>query len=252
MPNNILSLKHFQRYIGLMSASVRPPLSTPDYSVRQFSGEQQAHSHDHVQLLYALAGRMDLEVDGKAAFVDTASGLVIPAGAIHAYQAQRGSFIAVVDTPEQSGLARLRRFAAPPAGWLVAHSAQTKVAGAYLGWVLQSPVLLQRRALDVRAITRIVQANLAADWPTARLAALVHLSAQRFHVRWHELTGATPQRWLRNLRLSAASAALAAGEPLETTALHCGYGSASALAYALRRDRGVGSRSLRAHTISAT
>ena len=228
-----------------MAASNRPPLTTPDYSVRHYSGEQQAHSHGHVQLLYALAGRMELEVDGKAAYVDTASGVVIPAGATHAYLAQHGSAIAVADVPAQSRLSQLRRFAAPPAPWLATHASQSTVAQAYLAWVLQSPVLLQRRALDVQAITRQVQADLAADWPTGRLAALAHLSAQRFHVRWQELTGATPQQWLRDLRLDAASAALAAGQPLETTALHCGYSSASALAYALRRDRGVGSRSLR-------
>lgn len=221
------------------------PLLAPDYSVRHYSGEQQAHSHGHVQLLYALAGRMELEVDGKAAYVDTASGVVIPAGATHAYLAQHGSAIAVVDAPEQAGLAQLRRFAAPTAAWLGTHASQGTMAEAYLAWVLQSPVLLQRRALDVQAITRAVQADLAADWPTAQLAALAHLSAQRFHVRWQELTGRTPQQWLRDLRLDAASRALAAGEPLETTALRCGYSSASALAYALRRDRGVGSRSLR-------
>ena len=96
----------------MSAAPHRPLLSAPDYSVRHYSGEQQAHSHGHVQLLYALAGRMELEVDGKAAYVDTASGVVIPAGATHAYLAQHGSAIAVVDVPEQAGLAQLRRFVA--------------------------------------------------------------------------------------------------------------------------------------------
>ena len=235
-----------------MSAATHHQLLTaPDYSVRHYSGEQQAHSHGHVQLLYALAGRMELEVDGKASYVDTASGLVIPAGATHAYLAQHNSAIAVVDMPVHAGmgqlgqLGQLRRFAAPPAVWLATHASQSTMAQAYVAWVLQSPALLQRRALDVQAITRAVQADIAGDWPTARLAALAYLSPQRFHVRWQELTGATPQQWLRDLRLDAASAALTAGEPLETTALRCGYSSASALAYALRRDRGVGSRSLR-------
>ena len=77
------------------------------------------------------------------------------------------------------------------------------------------------------------------------MAALVHLSAQRFHARWLELTGKTPQQWLRDLRLDAAEVALARGESLETTALRCGYQSASALAFALRRERQVGARDLR-------
>ena len=220
-------------------------LLAPDYSVRHYQGEQQSHSHHHVQLLYALAGRMELEVDGKPAFVDTASGVVIPAGASHAYLAQHGSAIAVVDVAAQTGLAQMRRFAAPPTAWLATHASQSTMAQAYVAWVLQSPVLLQRRGLDVQAITRAVRADLAGDWRTPQLAALAHLSPQRFHVRWQELTGRTPQQWLRELRLDAASHALAAGEPLETTALRCGYSTASALAYALRRDRGVGSRSLR-------
>ena len=220
-------------------------LLAPDYSVRHYEGEQQAHSHDHVQLLYALAGRMELEVDGKAAYVDTASGVVIPAGATHAYLAQKGSALAVVDVPDGADWAQMRRFAAPPRDWLATHASALTVAQAHVAWVQQSPALLLRRALDVQAITAAVRADLAGDWRTPQLAALAHLSAQRFHVRWQELTGSTPQQWLRDLRLTEASQALAAGQPLETTALRCGYSTGSALAYALRRDRGVGSRSLR-------
>ena len=82
-------------------------------------------------------------------------------------------------------------------------------------------------------------------WPTARLAAQMHLSVAQFHARFVELAGCTPQDWLRNLRLDAATQQLRQGAALEATALRCGYASASALAYALRRERGVTSRQLR-------
>ncbi|MCL0127239.1 helix-turn-helix domain-containing protein, partial [Klebsiella pneumoniae] len=65
------------------------------------------------------------------------------------------------------------------------------------------------------------------------------------HARWLELTGRTPQQWLRQLRLDQAERLLARGRSLEASAADCGYASASALAYALRRDRGTGARALR-------
>lgn len=228
---------------SVMSPSTR--LHAAEYSVRHYDGEMHAHQHAHVQILYALQGRMELEVDGRAAFVDTASGIVIPAGAVHRYLAQPGSAIAVVDTPDHPQLTRLQRFAAPPPKMRAIHGSPYALAAAHLAWLQQAPQLLPRRQLDVQAIARAVQADLAGDWPTSRLATLAHMSAQRFHVRWQELTGATPQHWLRSLRLDAAATALSRGEPLETTALRCGYRSASALAYALRRDRGTGARELR-------
>ena len=89
-----------------------------------------------------------------------------------------------------------------------------------------------------------VELHAGAD-DTARLAGLCHLSVPQFHARFVELVGVAPQAWLRGLRLDAAMAQLAQGQLLETTALRCGYRTASALAYALRRERGVTSRQLR-------
>lgn len=221
---------------------VSPPFE-PSCSVRRYSGEHSAHAHDHAQILYALQGRMELEVAGRAAFVDTACGIVIPAGARHGFLAAPASRMFVIDAPDQQGLARVRRFAVPPQ-WRGAPGALADAA-ARVAEVLQAPGVLARRGIHLERLAQVVQGALHEDWPTARLAALCHLSAPRFHARLLELTGCTPQAWLRGLRLDRAEALLARGLPLDTVALQCGYASASALAYALKRDRGVGARALR-------
>lgn len=219
------------------------PLLEPSCSVRRYSGEHAAHAHGYAQILYALHGRMELEIAGRAAFVDTACGIIIPAGAAHGYLAAPASRLFVIDAPDQAGLARVRRFAVPP-GWR-AGAALAPDAAARVAQVLQAPGVIARRGVDLARLAQAVQAALHEDWPTARLAALCHLSPQRFHARLRELAGRTPQEWLRGLRLDRAEALLARGLPLETAALQCGYASASALAYALRRERGVGARALR-------
>lgn len=224
------------------------PALTLDCSIRHYHGEHAPHVHEaHAQLLYALSGRMELEVDGHAAFVDTASGLLIPAGSRHGYCAPPGAQILVMDVtlPAQPQWCRLRRFQVPAA----ARCAPAQLPSpTRLQMLLQSPLVLPRRRLDVAMVERAVRTALHSDWPTARMAALTHLSPQRFHARWLEVMGQTPQQWLRQLRLDAATQLLARGVRLSTSATLCGYASASALAYALRRDRGTSARRLRAST----
>lgn len=211
--------------------------------MRRYSGEHRAHEHGFAQILYALDGCMELDIAGRGAFIDSACGIVIPAGAGHGYCADRSARILVIDAPDQPGLARMRRFAVP-ALWRTGAPTPQAVA-AQVAAVLQAPDLLVRRRIDLALLTRRVQAALHEDWPTARLAALCNLSAQRFHARLLELTGRTPQAWLRTLRLDHAAQLLERGQQLEATALACGYASASALAYALKRERGLGARALR-------
>ncbi|MEG0201344.1 MAG: AraC family transcriptional regulator, partial [Comamonas sp.] len=196
----------------------------------------------HAQMLFALQGRLELEVGGRASYVDNACGMVIPAGVDHGYLAQPQTRVFVIDAPDAAGLDRLRRFAVPPP---LRYPASALSAAAQVALVLEAPSLLQRRGIQLQSLQYQVQAALHEDWPTARLAALSHLSVAQFHARFVELAGCTPQAWLRNLRLDAAVRQLTQGAALETTALRCGYASASALAYALRRERGVTSRQLR-------
>ena len=88
--------------------------------------------------------------------------------------------------------------------------------------------------------------HLHRDWTVAALAELCRFSPQRFRARFSELSDLSPVAWVRQRRLDAAERMLRAGLPLETVALQVGYASASALCFALRRERGIGARSLRA------
>ncbi|MGB3706471.1 MAG: helix-turn-helix domain-containing protein, partial [Castellaniella sp.] len=109
-------------------------------------------------------------------------------------------------------------------------------------------VLSSRRGLDLARLDAALTAALHESWPTARMAQMFNLSPQRFHARLLELTGRTPGDYLRTLRLESAGRMLARGATLEVAAARVGYGSGSSLAYALRRDRGVGARALRDST----
>lgn len=226
--------------------SCTPSLVTIDCSLRHYHGEHAAHAHDgHAQMLYALHGRMELEVNGRNSYVDTASGLLIPPGAQHAYWAEHRACMVVLDVPPHYApglLEKHRRFQVPPT---LRSAVPTAPAQEHLQHLLQAPILLQRRSLDAQHLESTVRQRLHEDWPTARMAQHCHLSAARFHARWLELTGLTPQQWLRQLRLDKAELLLAQGRNLEATATDCGYATASALAYALRRDRQQGARALR-------
>lgn len=211
-------------------------------SVRRYLGEYSAHAHDYVQVMFAIDGRLELEIAGKAAFSDASCGLIVPAGVAHAFCAERSVRMFVLDMQANSRTDRLRHFAVTPAlrQQYAVGDAQIDLAA-----FLDAPRIVKRRAMDLKLLKNEIAAKLHEPWPTARMARFFCLSTQRFHARFLELTGQTPQSFLRALRLDCAMERVRSGYSLETTAQQVGYRSASALAFALKRDRKIGARALR-------
>lgn len=211
-------------------------------SIRRYHGEYAAHAHDYVQVMFATDGRLELEIAGKAAFSDASCGLIVPAGVPHAFCAERSVRMFVLDVQANSTTDRLRSFVVTPAlkQQFAVGDSQIVVAA-----FLDAPRIVKRRAMDLKSLEHEIVAALNEPWPTARMARFFCLSTQRFHARFLELTGQTPQSYLRALRLDRAMDRVRHGYSLESTAQEVGYCSASALAFALKRDRKVGARSLR-------
>ena len=236
-------------------------LTHPQGSLRTYLGGHAPHAHSHAQVLLGVEGGLALEVDGRSAWVDATAGLVIPAGATHGFESRAGARVWVVDAPACLGLDRLRAFALPP-GWAsnpgscsrpgqgTASRADGQTgtglsAAQVLDTLDQAARVQVRRPVEVARLQAAIADTLHQPWPVQRMAALYCLSVPRFQVRWQALTGLSPQAWLRGQRLDAAQRQLKAGWPLETVALQVGYRSASALLFALRRDRGQTTRHLR-------
>lgn len=217
-------------------------LLEPVATLRRYVGAHAPHAHAHAQLLFGLHGRLEMELDGRAARVEIGTGLIVPPGVAHAYEAASEARVWVLDAPAGPALDRVRRFALP-AGWVPTDDAQ-----ALLTLAGTAPARRIRRSIDPLRLEQALAGRLHEDWTNARMAALFALSASRFHARWLVLTGLAPQAWLRGRRLDSAAALLRAGLTLEAAAMQVGYASASALAVALRRERGMGARRLRAGT----
>lgn len=212
--------------------------------IRRYSGERSSHVHQHVQIMFALQGRMELEIDGHCTFADSSCGMLIPAGVEHGFLAASEVRMFVLDVPPLPGLDQVRRFAVTPA---CRASVRQADAGLQIAQLLQAPRVLARRGIDLAQLDAALADRLHEPWPTARMAQLFFLSTPRFHARLLELTGLTPQAYLRGRRLDRAEQLLRHGMALDASALQVGYQSASALSFALKRERQFSTRQLRAH-----
>jgi len=216
-----------------------PSLIAPD-SVRLYDREGGRHAHDHAQVLFGIEGTLRLEVEGRGAWVDASSGLVVPPGASHTYCADHTARVLVLDDLSGPATDRFRRFALPP-GWQKGKLGPDALVEALLG----AATIRARRRLDLETLGGCVDADLGRAWTVADLAAICCLSPQRLRARFAQALGQSPQAFVRARRLNRAEELLRRGLSLEAVALQVGYSTASALSAALRRDRDSGARSLR-------
>lgn len=209
-------------------------------SYRNYCGEYDSHRHEFSQILFGLQGSLEVDVEGKSAVVDTAYGLIIPAGAQHAYHCKVGARLLVIDTNLQESLKKIRPFKLPY------HWQKTDNVVALLGMVAGvSKHVSQRRHVNPELLHQYVVHTLKEDWSVKRMAAFYCLSEAQFRRRWKEVTGKSPLTWLNSVRLREANTLLQCGAGLEDVASKIGYGSASALCVALHREFGSGARGAR-------
>ena len=226
--------------------SARAPVSTvlgtgvASSQVRCYDRIGDTHAHAHAQVLFGLKGALQVEVNGHSAWVDATCGLVVPAGTTHAYCAEGTAQVLVVDDLTGPATERFRPFALPP-GWLQAGLGTDTLLDTLLG----AATIRARRRIDLDALTERIDADLGRDWTVADLAAACCLSPQRLRARFAQSLGQSPQAFVRSRRLLRAEQLLRRGFPLDVVAVQVGYGGASALSVALRRERGSGVRQLR-------
>jgi AraC-like DNA-binding protein len=84
-----------------------------------------------------------------------------------------------------------------------------------------------------------MHADPAHNWSLEELAATAGMSRARFAVRFRDIVGMTPGRYLSEWRLGVAQSLLRQGKPVQLVSDVVGYGNASALSRAFRAQVGL-------------
>ncbi|WP_170214866.1 helix-turn-helix domain-containing protein [Halomonas halmophila] len=221
------------------------PSSEVTSVVMQASGEERSYpmeclsdTHGFHQLLVGLAGRVDVEVEGRGAAVVPGGACVIPAGATHHYLGIEAANrcrvldLAIGDATLDACFERIRFLRLPLS------ELETQGDQALLASLPGAPALVGPR-LNLARLTRMVEADLAAPWSLAHLAAITHLSQRQLRRSLLALTGLTPWRWLQQQRLRRATRRmLEERTSLTTIALDCGFHDAAQFSRLFRAWQG--------------
>lgn len=241
-------------------------------SLRHYSHDLIAHSHEHAQLVFGLSGTLDFDVAGRGARVVRQTVAVVPAGTHHACGSPSGSHCLVLDVPTEDWLrqslgrhadASLRLLDLPGArllspaqsqlvGWLAASPVNDDViarqgAALLLASLVGEPrSLAETHRLPMAALDAHIDRHAAHPLQVADLARLCGLSAARFHARFLAEVGQTPMDYVRSRRLNLGRQLLLDSHlPVGEIAARVGYASQSAFTAALSRTYGVTPRELR-------
>ncbi|MCU7251751.1 helix-turn-helix transcriptional regulator [Pseudomonas koreensis] len=244
----------------------------PILSLRHYTHDLIAHSHDHPQLVFGLSGALDFEVDGYGSQVRQQSFVVVPAGAHHACGSIDGSRCLVLDVPGDSWVTQSLDAHADASRRLLDSAARRSLDAGQsqlVNWLASSPVddpliarqgavlllaslnntnpvALAGRRLPYAALDAHIEQYAAYPLQVADLARVAGLSSARLHARFIAECGQTPMDYLRNRRLQMAVKLLCDTPlPIGEIASRVGYSSQSAFSAAVLREFGASPGQLR-------
>ncbi|XEG71282.1 AraC family transcriptional regulator [Pseudomonas sp. abacavir_1] len=236
--------------------------------------QSHAHDHEHHQLVMALAGRAEFEVDGRGGEVCRMRACLVPGDARHAFAGTGDNRMLILDLQapgvadeDRELLARL--FEAPRyptldadfqnllsyAGAELARYGSDPLLARALGGVLLRALHLRlfgetprppTGPLDMQRLDGHIRSHLARRITVAELARVACLSPSHFHAQFKDSVGLTPHQYLLKQRLDAAARLLRETDlALVRVAEECGFSSQSALTTAMRRYLGLTPGALR-------
>ncbi|MCQ2031309.1 helix-turn-helix transcriptional regulator [Stutzerimonas zhaodongensis] len=244
----------------------------PILSLRHYNQDQIIHSHQHTQLVFGLQGQLDFEIDGRGSRIHQQLLAVVPSAAQHACDSVNGSLCLVVDLPDLDWMRTRLGHHADSARRMLDQAAALRLSATQnqlVTWLSASPindpiiaeqgaVLLlaslasgcepigRRSPLPLDAIHAHIDRHLAHPLEVRDLARLAGLSVQRFHHRFVNETGKTPQEFIRLRRLHEGRELIVSTQlPIGEIATRVGYSSQSAFTAALSRKYGSTPRVLR-------
>jgi AraC-like DNA-binding protein len=236
-----------------------------DLSLRSYRDTVLTHVHDHYQVVLALAGALEMEVDGHAGTAGTTSLVAVAPGRPHSFRASGANRFLVIDWQAGSResdatqrlmsacdrqpylaldqrllpLLRFLEVACADAGIEAEERADwARLLLARLGAGIERRSYVLTRRLD-RALS-FMEARKSQAITMAEIATAAHTSAGHLHALFQRELGRTPMRHLAEIRLDHAMKLLGESDlSIAAVAAASGYGDQSALTRALHRRRGI-------------
>lgn len=224
---------------------------------RRYDRSGWYHRHDHVQVVLAVRGVLEIEVGGRGGRVEDARVAFIAPGTDHDQGADGDNRFLLLNCPDALlGEGRIEQLQQRP---FLPTGPRLQRLAAFLDrqWPGQDPVpedllrhclpgLLAELGADPAPLQRLQQlcdalrAQPGEAWTVDRMAAHAGLGPSRLHALFRQTFDQSPQQWLAALRLQRACAQLAHGRlPIARIAVDNGWSDQTALTRSLRRATGL-------------
>ncbi|GAA3527082.1 AraC family transcriptional regulator [Zobellella aerophila] len=232
----------------------------PGFSIRSYTLTLSAHRHAYAQLVLPLRGHIRIELAGQRGRVGPSQCVVIPAGELHSFAAERQARFLVVDLPVlPAGMQRLDTpFVELPAGlqryskFVEAQLQQqsnpdlARDMGRLFYQLLEAQDWQPRLDPRLQRAVQHLKQDLAHTPSLNELAAVSFLSVSQYKSLFKQQLGMSTGQYLLRLRMEKARSLLAFTDiPIGIIAERVGFQNASAFSRRFRAHFGLPPRRLR-------